>query len=313
VDVCSKWLDRDWLTRVDIELDRHGHKRTGPPVPVKLWSVSAVLRLPTDRGEVWYKAVPPLFAHEGRVMALVAEIAPSVVPTVLGHGNGWLLTAEMPQGADPAIGHPLDSVVHVQHATIGRDGQVLSLGCPDRTPATMLPTMEGLVQSTDLLGTARAGALAAALPALSAVIDRVNRLSIPPTLVHGDVNGENSRWSGRGWVHVDWTDACLAHPFVELAQPLVNAGPVERRGIESAFGAAWADYVPAAEVREALALSPVLGAIHQAGTYFSIVQSVGPADDHPQMLKFWVDRLVKAASLGSRSVRGDCPDQPGRH
>ncbi|MEY9933144.1 hypothetical protein ABH926_007797 [Catenulispora sp. GP43] len=291
------WLGADWLekavTRTDGLLARHGYRRTGVPIEIRRWSVSAVLRVPTDREPVWYKAVPPVFAHEGRVTAWLAETVPDLVPTVLGHGDGWLVTTEMPTGDEPSVGHPIDDVLRLQRTTIGRAEEILALGCPDRTPSRACASVAALAQRRDLLGADLADHVDVLLPALDRRVAEISTLSMPSTLVHGDVNGANSRWTGRGWMHIDWTDACLAHPVVELAQPLIDATAQERRALESRFDSAWSDLVPAAQMRRVLAEAPLLGAAHQAGTYLSIIDGVGPANDHPDMLRFWTRRLVE--------------------
>lgn len=296
----AEWRRPGWeqhaVARVDSQLKRHGLVRIGPPVRVRLWSISAVLRLPTDRGFVWYKAVPRLFAHEGRVTSWLGEITPEVVPKVLAHNVGWMLTTDMACGSAPAKGHPLDAIVRVQHATIGRSAAILALGCPDRRPVTALAAMMALAKRADLLDRGQADKLASRLPVLKALVSRVMTLRIPATLVHGDVNGDNSQWTDTGWMHIDWTDACLAHPFVELAQPLLDASDEQRCTIETAFCAAWAGLAPPEHIQSALAAAPAIGAAHQAGTYLSIINDVGPADDHPEMLRLWTGRLIAALS-----------------
>jgi hypothetical protein len=287
------------LARVDRVLHERGRRRAGDPEQVRDWSVSTVLRVPTDRGPVWYKAVPPVFEHEGRVMAWLATIAPETVPEVLGHGAGWLVTADIGESSGVPVGHPIDAVVHLQQATIGREAEILAAGCRDRTPPRLLAEMRDLAGRDDLLTTARRGALERCLPKLERQVVRAGELGIPVTLVHGDVNRDNSRWNGEHWMHIDWTDACLAHPFVELAQPLIDASPRERKLIETRFARIWERRAPASDVEAALTVAPALGAAHQCGTYRGIIDGVGPVDDHPQMLRHWVDRLV--AVLGDEA------------
>ncbi|WP_394616005.1 phosphotransferase family protein [Lentzea sp. JNUCC 0626] len=66
------------LTWADAHVDR-----TGPAVQVKSWNLSSVHRLPTANGPAWLKAVPPFFANEGEVIAMVAAHDPGLVPEVL--------------------------------------------------------------------------------------------------------------------------------------------------------------------------------------------------------------------------------------
>ncbi|MFD4641160.1 phosphotransferase family protein [Lentzea sp. NPDC058436] len=74
-----------------------GHvDRTGPAVQVKSWNLSSVHRLPTANGSAWLKTVPPFFADEGAVIAVVAEHDPGLVPQVIAEGPRRILLAEAP-------------------------------------------------------------------------------------------------------------------------------------------------------------------------------------------------------------------------
>ncbi|MEJ2089640.1 MAG: hypothetical protein P8Y69_14450 [Gammaproteobacteria bacterium] len=46
-------------------LRRRGLTRTGPAVQVRTWNLSSLWRIPAGSDQVWLKAVPPFFAHEG--------------------------------------------------------------------------------------------------------------------------------------------------------------------------------------------------------------------------------------------------------
>lgn len=295
------------MTTIDDVMEATDRRRTGAAVRIKYWSVSTVLRVPTDRGPVWFKAVPPVFAHEGRITDWLGRLLPGLVPEVIGFGEGWLLTAEMPEEPrSQPKGHPLDTVVRAQVATIGRAPEILALGCPDRTPPRLLADIHGLTRRADLLGTHERQALADRLPALERLCERVTQLGIPSTLVHGDVNGENSRWTDHGWMHVDWTDSCLTHPFVELAQPLLDITAPQRHTIETGFCEAWAEYASPTDIAVARSAAPALGAAHQMGTYTRIIDQVGAVDDHQEMLRMWAQYLLAALSVsGTRTTPRD--------
>ena len=83
-------------------------------------------------------------------------------------------------------------------------------------------------------------ALAAAVPRLRAACAELAGLAVPPSLVHGDLHLANVAKGPRGYLFFDWTDACVAHPFLDL--------PTMRRG--SAF--AEDDDEDEAELRERL-------------------------------------------------------------
>ncbi|MDN4173987.1 hypothetical protein QWY28_13580 [Nocardioides sp. SOB77] len=83
----SAWWLPGWREQVTAWLDEvlplHGHARSGDPEPVKVWSLSAVLRLPVEAGELWFKATCPGFHDEPALTQAVAGLAPDLLPRVL--------------------------------------------------------------------------------------------------------------------------------------------------------------------------------------------------------------------------------------
>lgn len=290
------WDDPGWLntalSRVDQELSPAGLTRTGAPELMRHWMVSAILRIPTDCGPVWFKQVPELFAHEGRIMRWVSERSPEVAPKVIGTGPGWLLSAEMPAAAEQPRGHVLATLARLQRKSIGSIGELLRLGCPDRGLDRLVADIESLANRADLLQAETLDDLRSALPELVAIVRRTERLGIPATLVHGDIQDDNARWTTGGWVIIDWTDACVGHPFVDLARPLMKAGPQEQATARSAVADVWAELIPEPELAAALDAAPVLGAAHQAGTYQRIVDGIGQHDGFLGILGDWTHRLI---------------------
>lgn len=284
------------LQPADEELARLGRERTGEPELVRHWSMSTVLRIPTGRGPVWFKAVPPAFAHESGITRWAAAAAPEHGVDVIGSGKDWMLTEELPDGGPMAHGHPLRAAARIQLASVGRTAELTAIGCPERGPERLLAEFRALADRPDLLAREERRALAGALPRLSCVLRAANESEVPPVLVHGDLQKENTRWTGRSWVIIDWTDAAVAHPFAELARPLLDATEGERRAAESAFAEVWATALPACAVADALRDAPVLGAAHQVGNYLSIVDGIGGADGLLEALRGWVDRLVEAVA-----------------
>lgn len=293
---------------IDTELAQQGRVRTGPPELVRRWSISTVLLIPTDQGPVWFKAVPPVFAHEGALARWVASAQPRHAAAVLGSGPGWLLTEGLPEGGRDGTGRqegPLAAAVRVQRASIGRSAELIALGCPERSPARITADLDLLVDRTDLLGGPEAQGLVAALPELTRLLEEADGDGTPTVLVHGDIQEENALWTGRSWALIDWTDAALTHPFAELARPLMQATPGQRARAEAEFTQAWADVLSPRAVSRALRLAPVLGAAHQVGNYVRIVEAVGATDGLDALLREWVRRLLAAAArTAPRPARG---------
>ena len=60
-----------------------------PLEPVRVWARSAVSRFETDRGRMWAKAVPGIFAHEIALTELIADIDPGAAPPVVAADQVW--------------------------------------------------------------------------------------------------------------------------------------------------------------------------------------------------------------------------------
>ncbi|WP_200260308.1 phosphotransferase [Streptomyces sp. HSG2] len=292
------WQRPGWyaraMTLVDWQLGSLGFNRSGRPMQMRHWDVSAVLRIATDAYPVWFKAVPAVFAHEGAVMHWVSQVAPQHVPSVLAFGEAWLLTKEMPAEQPEPAEPVLQAMARIQMASIGRTDELLALGCPYRGLGTVPDAIAELSTRTDLLSMAEILSLSSRHSDLKAVVDSVADLGVPDTLVHGDIQSENARWTGETWLIIDWTDACVAHPFVELSRPLMDANARARVLAKECFAGAWSDVLSEPAIKGALRAAPVIGAAHQLETYRLMVDSIGAHPELVRLLHLWVSRLVDA-------------------
>ncbi|MFD9706273.1 phosphotransferase [Lentzea sp. NPDC059081] len=145
-------------------------ERTGRATQVKTWNLSSVHRLATANGTAWLKAVPPFFADEGEVIAMVAAHDPTLVPAVIASAPRRVLLAEAP----------------------GED-------CWDVTPEQV----ERIVPRWVAVQNALAGT-----PRLTPSVVPMPSFGLPDTLVHGDFHPGNWRsggvvidWSDAVWGH----------------------------------------------------------------------------------------------------------------
>src|SRR5262245_55607344 len=83
------WTAPGWLETAEhwlrSRMDTPGRPLTGPVRQVHAWELSSVLRAPTTRGDVYFKATAdsPLFVNEGVVTRALAERFPGRVPLPL--------------------------------------------------------------------------------------------------------------------------------------------------------------------------------------------------------------------------------------
>jgi hypothetical protein len=102
-----------------------------PLEQVRIWPLSAVLR----HGDVWFKAVFPLFHHEPAITEALG--APRVLQ--VDHERGWMLM-EGVDGVDDADHHAaMRAIARVHREWTPRIGEALALGAPDRRAPSALP------------------------------------------------------------------------------------------------------------------------------------------------------------------------------
>jgi len=226
----ERWCDRSWLAGahawVDARLADAGLRRTGEAEQkhVTLWST--VIRIPTDRGDVWFKANDESMRHESGVVELLAAEVPDLVPPLLADDTerGWLLMAdagEWLRTVSPREGH-LDHWLEVlpayavaQLAMAPHVDALLALGVPDRRLPTLPAAYVALMDEVDAEPRFREAA--------GRVDDLVGQLAsygIDETLNHDDLHdGQVFVKDGRVLV-MDWGDACISHPFFTLSVTL---------------------------------------------------------------------------------------------
>jgi hypothetical protein len=122
------------LAWADEQLIAAGRPRQGPAVQMKTWNLSSIWRLPTSHGDVWLKAVPPFFAHEGAVIHALA--APALPPLIAFDDLGRTLLEDV-HGVDqyqaPTERHAvmIDTLVALQAGAVDRVDAILAAGAPD--------------------------------------------------------------------------------------------------------------------------------------------------------------------------------------
>lgn len=209
--------------RVDGEIDQ---------IHVRPWST--VLRVPTLRGTVYFKANHYVLRHEAAVADLLGERRPDFVPRPLAVDTerGWMLIPDAgvrmrelveSEGSLDGWLDVLSLYAGLQLDLAGSVDELLALGVPDMRLAMLPDLYETLIDELATL---------AGVP--SEVVDRARargaevrqmclalaQYGIPETIQHDDLNdGQVFLLDGR-YRLLDWADACVSHPFFSMSVTL---------------------------------------------------------------------------------------------
>ena len=139
------------------------------------------------------------------------------------------------------------------------------------------------------------------MPRLLGACEELAGHAVPPSLVHGDLHLANVARGPRGPRFFDWTDACVAHPFLDLATIRPGTAFTDavcedelRERLREAYLPEWASFEPPGRLARAWELAAPLGALHQAVSYRSIVARLQPPVDRHMAgsTAWWLRRVL---------------------
>jgi hypothetical protein len=299
------WSRKGWYegavewTRAVVE--ERGLSLTGRLEQVKHWDISTVFRAPTSGGDYFFKAVPGIFAHEPRITAELARLYPGEIPGpgawTERDGEGWMLMASFGDTVIwdknvAALEEALRMLARMQIDAVGRVEHLLASGARDRRLRLLPGQVEALLEddpSPSMLEPGEVERLRALLPAIERHCERLEMGPIPQTLGHGDFHGGNIALVDGRPIIFDWTDACITHPFFDLATVLdtdnAPESPAAAERLRQAYLGKWSAYGSPEELREAFRAAYRLAPLHHAVSYAHInaileqatLADIGPA------------------------------------
>ena len=263
----------------------NGFAPSGPVELVAQWPLSSVLRLETEGGRVYMKAVFSIFGHEPTVTEVLSAQHPTLVPEVVAVDAplGWMLMHELhgTELGDADVsrwGDGLRAAASIHRAWVGRTTELFTLGAHDRTLETLADDMRTAFESIELPAEARAR-LERVAPELERLCEELATCAVPETLIHGDLHPWNVMVEGDELRIFDWSDACVAHPMFDLPTFLTRTEDESARvSMCEAYFAEWGELASLRELQSAFALARPLGHLHQAVSYVRINDALEPDD-----------------------------------
>ena len=292
----------------DARLAEIRRPRTGPFAQIKTWNLSSILRLPTARGAVWSKSVPPFEDHEGAVLAIVGGDDPSLVPTVLAadRATGTVLLEDV-SGEDqwgasaPVLREMVRRWVRTQARWVDRTDQLAEARIPDWRADAFRGSVAAMLERPDVRSSVEESVVAA-LDGLVADLPRrlsdLDACGVPETIVHGDFHPGNWRSDGTSLVLLDWGDAGLGHPMLDLTAFLLRVPEEERGAMLGLWIDAWRDERPGSDPGRAAEVIPPIAALRQALIYRGFLDGIEPGERryHESDVPFWLRRAAAEAA-----------------
>ena len=291
------WTEPDWLESVHAwirsQLERLGLEPAGEIEQPHVRPWSTVLRVPTDDGDVWFKANMPTQAFEVAVVETLAARRPDLVPTLLATDlqRGWMLQGDGGTRLREILEETGDFDVWIEILPLYAELQVdvaadrdrlLAAGVPDRLLASLPGQFEEVVADAEALETLTQDErrrLAALAPCIEAECRELADYGLPETIQHDDLHdGQVFVRDGR-FLFFDWGDACVSHPFYTLVVTLAvlayrleldhDAPELDR--FRDAYLEPWTRFRPRRELEQAYPLAYRLGVLCRGLTWRSVV------------------------------------------
>jgi hypothetical protein len=263
----------------------------------KLRPWSAIVRVPTAEGDVWFKENPPADEFEPALTELLARRRPDCLPELVAWEGPRMLTRHIGPRlrelhdageADPRWEDLLPLYAELQIDFMGAVGAALEVGTPDERPELLAARYEELYGQDGLL------------PAVRDAAERVVG-TIPLSVVHMEAHDGNVFVRDGRPYFLDWAEALVSHPFVGPLLALRSA--TERAGLEPGSAAVerlrdlylepFTRFAPFEELRELFwagyLLAPVSRAYLWHRTLVGLPSTV--TEEHGDPVQGWRDVL----------------------
>lgn len=259
------------------------------------------MRIPTDQGDVYFKASASVARHDTAVTQTIFRYRPDTIPAVLAidADRGWLLLAEGGQRLREVFkaGRPMSdwSQILADYANLqidlaGHVDEFLALGTPDQRlvhlpglyAEILADTQWLLIDQPDGLAAAEYERLVAAAPPVAEMCRQLAGYAVPESLHHNDLHDGNIFvWNGR-YLFFDWGDSSISHPFFCLRTVFVSMentfGLTENDPIFDSFGRdywmCWTQFETETNLAAAFALAQRLWPLSSAVKYHTFLNRI---------------------------------------
>jgi hypothetical protein len=296
------WTIPEWHERADAwiksELGRMDSHLIGPIETFQERPWSILLRVPTQRGSLFFKAVSAALTHEPVLTRALAAWRPDCIIPVLStdSNRGWMLMPDagltlrnlIQSGRGIQIWREILPVyAELQIEMIPRASQILAYGAIDRRIGTLPAQLAQVIlqpailriDQPDGLTTLEFERLRASASQLAQICARLAAYQIPETLHHDDFHDGNIFFQSERPIFADWGESCVAHPFFTMLVGLrsiayrfqLDENASEILQLRDAYLEPWSHFASHADLISAFHLAQTLGMLGRALTWRSVI------------------------------------------
>jgi hypothetical protein len=283
-----------------------------------------LIRLAASNGVgYWLKATGERNTREFGITTLLAAVCPEYLPRLIAVREDWNAWLMEEHGSSLCESKSLEAflrsvrnMANIQRRFIGQSEILFTVSCDDHRNETLHSHVAELIAFLDEAMALQASTKAPRLSfprlkvleaALHQACSLQQKLGIPDSIMHSDINPGNILYDGDRYVFIDWCETNVGNPFITLEQMCVHA--VRRsfepeqwtRALRDEYKACWLDLLTERQVDLALQLAPllsILSSLYGRGDWLN-----SPDRYHPRRLSYsrslarHIDRVVQTPSI----------------
>jgi hypothetical protein len=289
----------------------------------------SLIRFETTGPALWFKAVGEPNEHEFPITLTLSRLFPRHLPAVVSarpEWRGWLMKdGGSPMGEIiPAIDtwkRVAADLANLQIDSIPYSQELISAGSRDLRMPSLLDQVDLFFELIDPLMRRQTKASPAPLSprdlsflrlSLKDSLQALDQFRFPETLGHSDFNPGNVLWANGTSLFIDWAEAHIGHPFFTFEYLMAHArdnpdiAPFEEC-IRTAYTQPWKYFLPAQDIKQALAVSPLTAvfayavAVNQSQSADRTLRAAPYLRSLARRMKREADRLVPGSVLCPQS------------
>jgi hypothetical protein len=239
------WEELIWFEKascwIDNQLKFLGIKRTGAIKQFRVRYWSTVLQIPTNVGNIYFKAVIPELIYEAALTEILSRWYPHFMPQIIATSrkDGWLLMGDGGTKLSESL-KTEDDIQHwqaivpiyaqLQQNSVQHLDELLELGVCDRRIHILPVLYEELLCNPEVLAINYPDGISLleyqrlqnTIEKFTTLCKKLAAFGLPETLHHGDLHDGNIFIKNRGYIFFDWGDSSISHPFFSIRDIYAN-------------------------------------------------------------------------------------------